>query len=346
MKIPKNLKWLSTGETLGEGGQGQVCLVTNKHEPSGKKYAMKKLKKVNCQKARSRFYREVEAIREIEHRAIVRIIDHSLTDDDFQFYVMEYFEGARTLSKIIHSQTNPYHGDVRLCLALFEEIVSAIQACERLSTPIIHRDISPNNVLVLTDGSIRLIDFGICQIEGGETISLTGEGFGTRNYAAPECESGSNSNIDHRTDVYSAAKVLWSAITSKEAFAREAPVFQSHSMRNLHPIKPETWPLALIFEKSIRKSPEDRFSGTNEALDLVQELNRFFQRGHSSVQDIIYRCPACGWKNYREVSREDRMLRPIHIRYTDHFTCSMCGLEYDRNVVSIQRQDERRRQLD
>ena len=96
-----------------------------------------------------------------------------------------------------------------------------------------HRDISLNNILFLADGSIRLIDFGICQIEDGETISLTGESLGTRNYAAPECESGNDSNIDIRSDIYSAAKVLWSAITSREAFAREEPVFQNLSMRDL-----------------------------------------------------------------------------------------------------------------
>ncbi len=342
MKIPKKLRWISTGETLGEGGQGQVYLVTNKHESSGKKYAMKRLKNVDSEKARSRFSREVEAIKEIEHRAIVRIFDHSHTDDDFQFYVMEYFEGTRTLSQIIFAQTNPYHGDVHLCLELFEEIVSALWACEHSSIPLVHRDISPNNILVLTDGSIRLIDFGICQLENGKTVTLTGESFGTRKYAAPECESGSNSTISIRSDIYSAAKVLWSAITSRDAFAREEPVFRNLSMKKMFPANPETWPLALIFEKAIRKKPEDRFSGTDEALDLVQELSNFFQRGHSSIEDIIHRCPACGWKNYREISERERRLRPNHLRYTDHFICNLCGLEYNRNLTSVQEQDERR----
>lgn len=307
---------------------------------------MKILNNVDSETARSRFNREIATIKEIKHPAIIRIIDHSLADDDFQFYVMEYFEGARTLNGIIHSQTNPYHGDVQLCLNLFEEIISALKACEQHSTPIVHRDISLNNILFLADGSIRLIDFGICQIEDGETISLTGESLGTRNYAAPECESGNDSNIDIRSDIYSGAKVLWSAITSREAFAREEPVFQNLSMRDLFPTKPETWPLTFIFERSIRKKPENRFQNTYEALDLLQELRGLFRRGHSSIDDIIYRCPACGWKNYREISEGDRMLRPRQLRDIDQFICNLCGLEYSRYLTRVQEQDERRRQLD
>ncbi len=346
MKIPMKLKWHSTRKLLGEGGQGQVHLVINKHESPGKKYAMKVLNNVDSEKAKSRFNREIAAIKEVEHPAIIRIMDHSFACDDFQFYVMEYFEGARTLNDVIHSQANPLHGNVQLSLDLFERIVSALQACEQHSTPIVHRDISPKNILFLTDGSIRLIDFGICHIEDGETISLTGESFGTRNYAAPECESGNDSNVNIRSDIYSAAKVLWSAITSREAFAREEPVFRHFSMRDLFPTKPETWPLTLIFERSIRRRPENRFQNTFEVLSLLQELRGLFQRGHSSVEDIIYRCPACGWKNYRETSERERRLRPTHLRDADQFICELCGLEYRRYLTRVHEQDEQRRRLD
>lgn len=347
MRIPEKLKWLSTGKTLGEGGQGQVCLVTKKHECSDKKYAMKILNNVKSERAKSRFNREIAAIREIVHPAVIRIMDHSLADDDFQFYVMEYFEGARTLNSIIHSQTeaNPYYENMRLCLSLFEKILSALQACEQHSTAIVHRDISPNNILALKDGSIRLIDFGICQIEGGETISLTGESFGTRKYAAPECESGNDTDITICSDIYSAAKVIWSAITSRESFAREEPVFQNLSMKEVFPHTPETWPLALIFEKSIRKKPEDRFSGTNEALDLVQELSSFFQRGHSSVEGIMLRCPGCGWKNDRRIP--DPTLRYSYNlqRDSEHFTCDFCGLQYVRDFKKIEESNTRQKHL-
>ena len=67
-------------------------------------------------------------------------------------------------------------------LDLFESIVSAIGVCEASSPQIVHRDINPKNVLVLPDGSIRLIDFGVCQINEGEMITLVDENVAARNY--------------------------------------------------------------------------------------------------------------------------------------------------------------------
>ena len=345
MRIPYNLDWQPAGNPLGEGGQGEVIPVTEKGDFSGEKYAMKILNNVDSEAALFRFHQEVEAISEVEHPFIIQIVDYSDREDDFQFYVMDYFEDATSLYDIIHSDDNHFHGDVHLCLELFEKIISAIQACEQLSPPIVHRDISPNNILVLEDDSIRLIDFGICQIEDGRTITLTDESFGTRNYAAPECEAGNDSDITVRSDIYSAAKVLWSAITSKEAFAREQPVFQNLSMKEMFPNSPETWILDLIFERSIRKEPENRFPYTVAALDLVGELIDFFQRGHSSVEDTMLRCPGCGCKNKR--TSRDRRARGQFAPEddTESFICFLCGLKYTRTFMS-EVQANRRRYLD
>ena len=118
------------------------------------------------------------------------MIDHSEEGDEFQYYVMEYHECAQTLANIIFSRSNRFHGDVLRSLDLFEQIISAIGACEALDPPIVHRDINPKNMLILPDGNVRLIDFGICQIQDGTIITLADEGVGTRDYTSPECEAG------------------------------------------------------------------------------------------------------------------------------------------------------------
>ncbi len=167
MKIPDSVPWRSTGRTLGSGGQGDVHLVTRRDQPEGARYALKALRNVQSRQARERFRREIEAVKHLDHPAIANIIDQSEPDDPFQFYVMEYYEGAKTLASVIFSDLNPYRGKAIKCLYLFEQIVLAIRACEQASPQVIHRDINPKNILLLPDGTLRVIDFGVCQFQDG-----------------------------------------------------------------------------------------------------------------------------------------------------------------------------------
>ncbi len=182
MRIPEGIPWQSTGITLGSGGQGEVQLVRNRDQAEGPKYAMKILRNTGSIQARERFRREIEVVKQLGAPAIAQVIDHSTEEDGLQYYVMEYYEGARTLDSIMLSGDNPYHGDIMRSLDLFESIVFTIGVCETSSPQIVHRDINPKNILVLLDGSVRLIDFGVCQINEGEMITLVDENVGARNY--------------------------------------------------------------------------------------------------------------------------------------------------------------------
>ena len=100
MKVPEELRWELTGNTLGEGGQAQVFLVKDKNGEFDGVWALKALKRDEPGQAYERFSREVSAIRKLQHPNIIRIVDSSTPDDKFQFYVMEYIEGARPLKKL------------------------------------------------------------------------------------------------------------------------------------------------------------------------------------------------------------------------------------------------------
>ena len=130
MKIPDNLRWKSTGRTLGSGGQGDVQLVIGKDDPDGRKYAMKTLRNVGSPQALQRFQREIEVVQRLRHPSIISIVDYSESGSTFQYYVMEYYEGARTLASIIFSPDSPYRGNVEKCLDLLEQILRGIGACE------------------------------------------------------------------------------------------------------------------------------------------------------------------------------------------------------------------------
>ena len=227
MKIPENLRWKSTGKTLGSGGQGDVQLVIDKDDPDGRKYALKTLRNVGSHQALQRFQREIEVVQRLSHPSIVPIVDYSESGSAFQYYVMQYYEGARSLAGAIFSPDSPYRGNVAKCLDLLEQLLRVIGVCE--ISNVVHRDIKPQNILVLPDESIRLIDFGICQFDSGVLLTLVDENVGARNYTAPECEAGNEGHIGTHSDIYSAGKVLWSAITGKQAFARERPAFSNNS---------------------------------------------------------------------------------------------------------------------
>jgi serine/threonine protein kinase len=207
---------------------------------------LKPLGKNKPKQAYQRFYREIHAIKAASHPYIIKIIDHSNEGDDFNFYVMELVPDADSLKKIIESVNNPFFRDPLKALALFEKLVEVIIECDAMNPGIVHRDLSPANVLVTPDEKICVIDFGICQIEGAEAITLLDEGPGTIDYMAPECGSGASGRISAKSDLYSAGKILWSAVTGRKAFAREESIWGPMSMRTVFPDHPDTWHLGPI----------------------------------------------------------------------------------------------------
>ena len=246
---------------------------------------------------------------------------------------MEFHEGAKTLAEVIYTSCNPFHGDALRCLDLFEQIVSAIGACEECESPIVHRDIKPDNILVLKDGTIRLIDFGICHFDDGNMITLTDEGVGARNYTAPECESGSvDRPIGTFSDIYSAAKVLWSSITSQSAFAREQPVFRHRSMNEVFPLQSETWHLTRIFKVTIREDPEHRCKTTRPVRGLIRELRYLIQGGFPPLEDIANRCPSCGNRGLVDFPDAPQVFgNPLPIERVWAHMCKSCGFAFVRN---------------
>lgn len=154
------------------------------------------------------------------------------------------------------------------------------------------------NVLVLPDESIKVIDFGICQIDDHDTIILIDEGVGTPNYMAPECESGALGEVSVASDLYAAGKILWSIVTNMNAFSRESPAFGQKSMPNLLPDAPGTWHLQHIFEKTIRQSPHDRCKTAKEALSLARRVQFLILSGYPPLELIDKNCPICGFGTF------------------------------------------------
>lgn len=336
MKIPSSLKWEATGFTIGEGGQAQVIQVKNKAETNGQVYALKMLSKGKPQKAYERFAREIAAIKSLGHENVIKIYDHSKPEDDFQFYVMEFIPSAMPLKKILaQSSSNFYWKNPLLSLQLFKEILSVLRECENLK--IVHRDLSPDNILVLPNGSIKIIDFGICQIENKETITLTEEGVGTPNYMAPECEPHASGTIGIWSDFYSASKVMWSAIAGRFVFSREENVFNSYSMELLFPNAPDIWHLQRIFEKTIRFNTKDRWQTSEEALTVINKVETLIKSGYPTLEQIAKGdCPVCGSGQLKDFNGSHMVFGNPNPRGIAALQCDYCGLcfAFNRDKIS------------
>ncbi|MDE0068782.1 MAG: serine/threonine-protein kinase [Caldilineaceae bacterium] len=336
MAIPDHLDWKPLNKKIGSGGQGTVHLVYHKDDPAKTPRALKILKIDASQEAYRRFQKEIKAVSKIDHHAIIEVIDHSSKDEELQFLVMKYHWGAETIEEVcLSSDSSLYYGRALVCLYIFEQLISAIQACESQPEPIYHRDISPKNVLVLPDTSIRLIDFGLCQTVGDSTLTLAGEDVGTRNYAPPECSSGNDLRPGTYTDIYSAAKVLWSAITSQYVFDREEAVLNEKSMRKMFPHKKETWHLDHIFRNIIRQDPNDRLTKTSQVFDLIKKVRHAILDDFAPLESVVDQCPACKRNTAEAATHGHPILGGRIDPQFPAYECTACGFAFVRRHETL-----------
>lgn len=324
MKIPTNIPWESTGRTLGRGGQGVVHEVTKRGGDPNERFALKILKNVKSQQAIARFSQEIRALQKISHPGVLKVLDHCCENTDFKYFVTPLLEDARTLQEAISTRPSPYIGKPIEALQLFEQICEALNACH--TAGITHRDLKPANIL-LSRGQAYLIDFGICHVIDGDTITLIDEGVGSPKYMAPECESGSEAQVNATADIYSVGKILWAALTGREAFAREAPAFTNLSLQQLFPDNPRIWHLQRIFEKTIRRNPEERWANARDALTQSRRLQYIIESGFPPAEYLGVYCGICGVGKLKDFHGSHMVFgnpNPSGIRSLQCDTCGYC----------------------
>jgi len=210
---------------------------------------------------------------------------------------MDYVDKSESLRKRMERGTNPFFKEPLKAVDGFIQLIEALAACEK--SRIVHRDLSPANLLVTYDGEIKLIDFGLCQIDDGNTITLTEEAVGTPLYRAPECSGHSNMEPSIQADLYSAGKLLWSMITNKSVFDRETPVFNHLSLFKIFPDVPAAWHFHHIFESTIRHDPSKRFARAWDALERAKLVRRLIVDGFKPLEQLADTlCPLCGIGRY------------------------------------------------
>ena len=266
-------------ELIGSGGMANVYKA--RCHRLNRLVAIKILKSDLADNAdfRRRFHDESQAVAQLSHANIVSVYDVS-TNPDREYIVMELIDGI-TLKQYMERRGRM---DWRESLHFITQIMRGLSHAH--SRGIIHRDIKPQNIMVLRDGSVKVADFGIaCLANQGQT--LTQEALGSVHYISPEQARGDR--IDARSDIYSAGVVLYEMLTGRLPFEGDSAVsvaIQHQSSvplapRDIDPSIPE--PLELICMKAMNSDPNKRYASADA---MIEDLEKF-RRDPSVDMDYI-----------------------------------------------------------
>jgi tetratricopeptide (TPR) repeat protein len=248
-------------DKLGSGGMGVVYKVFDIR--NRRVAAMKILRDslAGSSKALDRFFREARIAATLNHRNIVNIFDYNISNVTGQSYiVMEYVDGP-SLRELIDRQ---FQSQLVVSLDYVAEILHySVQLCDALNAShvkgIVHRDIKPDNIMINTQGEVKITDFGIVHIEEA-TFTPTGAMLGTPRYMAPEQVTGGR--IDGRSDIYSVGILLYEVLVGSPPFlSGDISYQQVHNApvppREINPTIPQS--CGEIILKCLAKKPEERF---------------------------------------------------------------------------------------
>jgi len=268
-------------EIIGVGGMAVVYKAHDNVE--NRTVAIKILKEefVSNDDFIRRFKNESKAIAVLSHPNIVKVYDVSF-GDLIQYIVMEYIDGI-TLKEFIEKQ-----GSLRWQDAIYFtiQILKGLQHAH--DKGIVHRDVKPQNIMVLSDGSIKVADFGIARFSRNEQRTITDKAIGSVHYISPEQARGEKT--DEKADIYSVGVMLYEMLTGQLPFEAESAVSVAIMQLQRDPKAPTeinpSIPLGLeqITMHAMQKNLERRYQSASELLcDLEQ-----FKKDPESRFDYSY----------------------------------------------------------
>jgi serine/threonine-protein kinase len=319
-------------EVLGQGGMGVVYKATD--NAIGRLVAIKMMTGGFAENAglRKRFYREAQSTGTLQHPNIV--IVHDLGEQEGSPYlVMEFLEGE-PLSEIIATRRK---------LSLAQKLDYIIQGLAGLNYAhlkgIVHRDIKPANLMVMGDGAVKIVDFGIARL-GDQKLTNTGQVMGTITYMSPEQINAQT--VDGRTDIFSTGVMLYELLTYALPFEGKDTTATMLKILSEPPPPLETYlpgfPAELegILHKALAKEREERYATAEDfALDLrrVQEsarkelLGEYVEQAKASLEK-------------QELSKAKELLQLVLKVDTQHHVAQELMREVQQRLQQQQRSEQ------
>ena len=258
-------------EIVGVGGMSVVYKAHD--EIDDRTVAVKILKEelLQNEEFRRRFKNESKAIAVMDHPNIVKVYDVGF-GDRVQYIVEEYIDGI-TLKEYIERQGVLPWKDA---LYFATQILRALQRAH--DKGIVHRDIKPQNIMLLQDGTIKVTDFGIARFARSEQRTVTDKAIGSVHYISPEQAKGEAT--DAKSDLYSVGVLLYEMLTGKLPFDADSAVSVAIMQLQNEPIKPSTLNPEIpegieeITLRAMQKNPAERYSSAAEMLSDIETFRR------------------------------------------------------------------------
>jgi eukaryotic-like serine/threonine-protein kinase len=262
-------------DLLGRGGMGLVYRAFDRQ--LNREVAIKTVTEgfTGDQEMMKRFYQEAAKTGALKHQNIVTVYDLG-EQDGFPYIVMEYLSGD-PLDRLIQSgKSQP----LALKLRIIEQVCNALGYAHR--NDVIHRDVKPANVIVQSDGVVKLLDFGIARQEKTESrLTRTGSVIGTLQYMAPERLR--NAAFDGRSDIFSVGVVMFQLLTGQLPFTGDYSIVQKILTEKHPPLNQylSKYPPVLdgILDRALAKSPDDRYSTAEEMAAELASVEQELRKG-------------------------------------------------------------------
>lgn len=252
---------------LGKGGMGSVYLAQDARL-GGKYVAIKEfdptaLSPQDRQWAATAFTQEAHMLAQLRHPDLTAVTDY-FSDQYFLYLVMDYVEGE-TLDQVWQKQPNRQF-DPQQVVIWAKQLCSVLQYLHSQAQPVIFRDLKPSNIMVMSNGQLKLIDFGIARyFKSGQTSDTVA--LGTPGYAAPE--QYGHEQVDARSDVYSLGAVLHQLLTG---FEPPSAPFNLPPVRSLAPHVPEY--VANAVKKALELDRNQRPASAQDFCKLLQPQSK------------------------------------------------------------------------
>jgi DNA-binding winged helix-turn-helix (wHTH) protein/tetratricopeptide (TPR) repeat protein len=245
-------------EMLGGGAMGEVYKARDQR--LGRVVALKFLpaELTRDPSARRRFTHEAQAVALLDHQNVATIYEVGETEGGRAYLTLAFYEGE-TLQRKLERGSLPLPEAVGIA----RQIARGLAAAH--SRQIVHRDVKPANIVVLTDGTVKLLDFGLAKMVGATSLTRLGASPGTPAYKSPEQTRGEK--VDPRSDLWALGVVLYEMVTGRQPFGGDYEQAMIYSILNETPrplddsCPPE---LTEVIERALKKDPAERYATAEE----------------------------------------------------------------------------------
>ena len=317
------------------GGGGMALVYKAQDLLLNRKVAIKVLRQqfVNDDEFIRRFRREAQSAAALSHPNVVSIYDVG-QEDDTHYIVMEYIEG-RNLNEII-AENAPLQVEQAVNIAY--QIADALDHAH--ANQIIHRDIKPHNILIGSNGRIKVTDFGIARAVTSSTITHTGSVVGSVHYFSPEHAKGVNTG--EKSDLYSLGIVLYQMLTNVLPFRGESPISVAlkhlqddfAEPRTINPSIPQS--VENVILRAMRKDPNERY---HSARAMMDDLVTCLDASRLNEPKVTFT------KHYEDDMQETKVMPAIKGTFNEHVPSTKSlhtpTVEYNTNEFNTRDLEEK-----